>query len=144
MRVVDDEIGFRDAVAELDDFDVAIGFAADAFVAIFAEDQRLAVFELNDVFAARVFFGDAGPGAVIEDVAVLQNFDKRRAAMRSGLLEGVFQVDLEDVDGAGDKSGFRADGKGNGVEGRSSEPYGVDLAFFPISEVGEYWPLVRP
>ena len=30
------------------------------------------------------------------------------------------------------------------LNGRSTEPYGVDFAFFPISDVGEYWPLVRP
>src|SRR5271154_6200350 len=31
-----------------------------------------------------------------------------------------------------------------GLNGRSTEPNGVDLAFLPISDVGEYWPLVRP
>jgi len=46
MRVVNDEIGFGDAVAERHDFDVAIGFAANALVVVFAEYQRLAVFEL--------------------------------------------------------------------------------------------------
>ena len=30
------------------------------------------------------------------------------------------------------------------LNGRSTEPYGVDLVFLPISDVGEYWPLVRP
>src|SRR4030095_1685843 len=63
--VVDDQIGFGGAVAELDDLDVAIGFAANSFIAVLAEDQRLAVFELDDVFAAGVLFGDAGPGAVV-------------------------------------------------------------------------------
>src|SRR6266852_9069805 len=37
MRVVDDEIGFADAIAECDDFDVAIILAANALVAILAE-----------------------------------------------------------------------------------------------------------
>ena len=32
----------------------------------------------------------------------------------------------------------------SGLKGRSTEPYGVDFVFLPISEVGEYWPLVRP
>ena len=32
----------------------------------------------------------------------------------------------------------------SGLKGRSTEPYGVDFAFFPTSEVGEYCPLVRP
>jgi hypothetical protein len=37
MGVVDDEVGLRDAVAEGDDFDVAVGLAADALVASFAK-----------------------------------------------------------------------------------------------------------
>ena len=31
-----------------------------------------------------------------------------------------------------------------GLNGLSSEPIGVDLVTLPISEVGEYWPLVSP
>ena len=31
-----------------------------------------------------------------------------------------------------------------GLKGVSSEPNGVDLVTFAISEVGEYWPLVSP
>ena len=31
-----------------------------------------------------------------------------------------------------------------GLKGVSSEPNGVDLVTLAISEVGEYWPLVRP
>ena len=31
-----------------------------------------------------------------------------------------------------------------GLNGESAEPAGVDLVIFPISEVGEYWPLVSP
>lgn len=34
MRVVDEEIGFGDTVAELDDFDVVVGLAAHALVVI--------------------------------------------------------------------------------------------------------------
>ena len=55
---------------------------ADAFVAIFAEDHGLAVLELDDVFAARVAFGEREPCAIVKNIAVLQNFDKRGAAMR--------------------------------------------------------------
>ena len=32
----------------------------------------------------------------------------------------------------------------SGLKGRSTEPKGVDFAFLPSSEVGEYWPLVNP
>ena len=45
-----------------------------------------AVFELNDVFAAGVFFGDSGPCAIIEDVAVLQDFDEGRAFVSGGMF----------------------------------------------------------
>ena len=31
-----------------------------------------------------------------------------------------------------------------GTKGRSMLPSGVVLVFLPNSEVGEYWPLVRP
>ena len=31
-----------------------------------------------------------------------------------------------------------------GLNGVSSDPIGVDLVILPSSEVGEYWPLVRP
>src|SRR5262245_14771488 len=46
MRVVNDQVGFGDAVAELDYFDVAVRLAADSFVAIPTEDERLAMLEL--------------------------------------------------------------------------------------------------
>ncbi len=90
MLVVDEQIFFGDAVAELDDFEVE-AIQADALVAILAEDQRLAVLELDDVLAARVFFGDVEPRAVIEDVAVLQNFDVRGALVRGGFFSVSFR-----------------------------------------------------
>ena len=31
-----------------------------------------------------------------------------------------------------------------GLNGVSTEPIGVDLVTLPVSEVGEYWPLVSP
>ena len=31
-----------------------------------------------------------------------------------------------------------------GLNGRSMEPIGLVLVIFPTSDVGEYWPLVRP
>ena len=32
----------------------------------------------------------------------------------------------------------------SGLNGWSTEPSGVDFVTFPRSEVGEYWPFVRP
>jgi len=117
MCVVNEEIGLGDAVAQLNDFDVAVRLAADAFVAIFSEDERLAVLELDDVLAAGVFFGEREPRTVIEDVAVLEDFDEGGAFVLGGLLESVFEVALEDVHGARDESGFGADGERNRIEG---------------------------
>src|ERR1700675_685135 len=113
--VVNEKILFRDAVAELDDFEIE-AVHANALVAILAEDERLAVLELDDVVAARVLFGDAFPRAVIEDVAVLQDFDVGRALVRGGFLQSVLQMLLENVHGAGQERRFRANRQRNGIE----------------------------
>ena len=112
MLVVDEQIFFGDAVAELDDFEIE-AVQADALVAILAEDERLAVFELDDVLAARVFFGERFPRVIVEDVAVLQNLDVRGALVRGRFLQRVLQVLLENVHRARDERGFRADGERN-------------------------------
>ena len=82
--IVNDQVGFGDAVAERDDFDIAIGFPANALVLVLAKDERFAVFEHNHVLAAGFFFGNAVPGPIVKDVAVLKNFDKRRALVNGG------------------------------------------------------------
>ena len=86
VRVMDDHVRFGDAVAELHDFDVAVCFAPDALVAVLAEDERLTVFQLDDVLAARVAFGQVKPCSVVEDVAVLQDLDEGGAFVRGGVL----------------------------------------------------------
>ena len=113
--VVDDQVAFADAVAELHDFEVE-AVHADALVAILAEDERLAVFELDDVLAARFFLGQVEPGAVVEDVAILQDLNVGRAAMRRGLLEHFFEMPLHDVHRAGHESGLRSDGQRQRIE----------------------------
>ena len=79
------------------------------FVAVLAEDERLAVDELE----RRVGFGFAflgvGPGAVVEDVAVLVDLDERGARVLGGPLEHFAQVLDLGVDRAGDERGFAAD-----------------------------------
>ena len=144
LFVVNQQIAFRDAVSELHDFQFE-PIQANSLVAVLAEDERLAVFELNHVFAARLFFRDRFPRAVVEDVAVLQNLDVSRAFVRRGFLQCVFQ------DAVWKTSTERATNVASapmareiGLNGRSVVPKGVDLVFLPISEVGEYWPLVRP
>src|SRR5579872_6515627 len=98
MHIVDQQIGFGDAVAELHDFDVAVRLATDTLVAIFAEDHGLAVLELYDVLAARFALGQREPRAVVEDVAVLEDFDERRAFVCSGGFERVFQMSLKYIE----------------------------------------------
>ncbi len=115
LFVVYEKILLGDAVAELDDFEVE-AVQANALVAILAEDQRLAVLELNDVLAARVFFRDVRPRAVVEDIAILQNFHVRRALVGRGFFQRVLQVLLEDVDRARDERGFGADRERNRIE----------------------------
>ena len=110
-----EQIFFGDAVAELDDFEFET-VQPDALVAILSEDERLAVFELHDVLAARVFLGDVVPCAVIEDVAVLQNLHVGGAFVRGRFFQSFFQVLLENVHGTRDEGGFGADRQRNGIE----------------------------
>ena len=88
------------------------------------------MFELDDVFAAGVLFGDAGPGAVVENVAVLQDFDEGGAFVSGRVFERVFQVGLEDIDGAGYEGGFGADGERVGIEWAVERAVGSGLGFF--------------
>src|ERR671922_44095 len=57
------------------------------------------------MFAARILFGEREPSAVIENVAVLKDFNEGRAFVRGGVLERVLQVRLEDVHGTSVKRG---------------------------------------
>src|SRR4029077_2326589 len=85
-------------------------------VVILAEKKGLAVLQLEDVLAARVALSGIEPRTIIEDVAVLQNLDKRGAFMRGGMPQRVLEVLLEHIDGARNKRGLRADGKRNWIE----------------------------
>ena len=67
---------FRAAVAERYDFHVQTGHA-NALVAILAEDQGLAMLQLDDVLAAGFALGERKPRAIVKDIAVLQDFDER-------------------------------------------------------------------
>ena len=117
MDVVNEEIAFGDAVAQLDDFQIAVGDLTYTFFAILAEDHGLAVFKLKNMVGASFFFGDVEPCAIIEDIAILQDFGEGGALVSSGGAKSVLEVTLEDVDGAGDEGGVGADGEGDHVEG---------------------------
>jgi len=114
---------------------------ADALVA-FLRTRGLSVLEHDRALLAHVALGEAVPGAVVEDIAVLQDLHEGRALVGSGALEGGLEVRLEHVHRSGHERGLRARARESGLNGRSSEPWGVDFDFFPSSDVGEYWPLV--
>ena len=88
---MDHQIGFGDAVAELHDFDVAVGLLPNALVAILAKNERLAVFELQNLLTASLALGQREPRAIVEDIAVLQNFDERRAFMAGAVFSVSFR-----------------------------------------------------
>ncbi len=130
VLVVDEQIFFGEAVAiaEMNDFEIE-AVHADAFVAIFSEDQRLAVLEVDDLLAASVFFGKRFPCAVVEDIAILQNFDVGGALVSGGFLEDFFKVLLKDVYSAGDERGFRTNGERDGIEGAVGGAVGSRFCF---------------
>ena len=81
-----------------------------------AEDQRLAVLEVDRRVALGVLVGGVFEGAVVEDVAVLVDLDERRADVLGGALEDVFEVLHVHVDRprderrlGGDRDAHRAD-----------------------------------
>src|SRR5579863_4607617 len=81
------------------------------------------------MLAACVAFREVEPRAIIKDIAVLQNLDECRAFMRGGMFQGLFQVLLEDVDGASDESRLRANRERNRIEGPVERAEGSRLGF---------------
>src|SRR5579863_7133857 len=81
------------------------------------------------MLAACVAFREVEPRAIVKDIAVLQNLDERRAFMRGGVFQGLFQVLLEDVDGASDESRLRANRERNRIEGAVERAEGSRLGF---------------
>jgi len=53
---------------------------------VFAEDEGLAMLELDDVLAAGFALSQREPRTVIKNVAVLQNLDEGGALVRGGVL----------------------------------------------------------
>src|SRR5208282_991139 len=104
-----DQVRLRNAIAERYDLDVSVAHTANPLVAILAEYQRLTMLQQHDVFAASILLGQAGPCAIVEDVAILQNLDESRALVRCRSLQRVLQVRLKDINRARHKRGFRAD-----------------------------------
>src|SRR5882762_3265269 len=130
MRIMNNQVGLCHAISERYDLDIAVGFAPDAFVAVLAKYQRLAVLELYDLLASRVSLGEREPCAIVEDIAILQDFHERGALVYRRMLERVLQVGLENIDRTGHKCGFRSDGQRNGIEWTIHGPKGSRLGLF--------------
>ena len=83
-------------------------------------------------------------GAVVEDVAVLEDLDERRALVRVGARKTSIMCLRSRSWVRATKLASAPSATAQRVERRIDEPNGVDLVTLPTSEVGEYWPLVRP
>ena len=118
----------------------------DALVAVLAEDERLPVLEHERVIGlASSFSVRSLEGAVVEDVAVLEDLDERRALVRVRAPDDLLEVLRLDVDRCGRRSSRSApSASAIGSNGWSTEPAGVDFVTLPTSDVGEYCPFVRP
>ncbi len=99
QQVVDCDISQRD------DFQMAAD-QTDPLIAILAEDQRLAMFEFDDVIRTLALFLGVRHRSVVEHVAVLINLDKRCSLVSGSSLERFTQVSHIGIDGPGDKRCF--------------------------------------
>ena len=132
-------------VGDLDDAQLTVGAHDDTLVAVGAEADRLTVLEVDHHLLADLAAGDVVERAVVEHVAVLEDLDERRALVGVRLAEDLHHVLAVEVVGAGDERLASAPSATlSGLNGGSIEPNGVLLVTLPISDVGEYWPLVRP
>ena len=94
---MDQKVAFADAVAEIDDFR-GRAVEADSFVAVFAEDEWLAVFESDGPVRPDVLVCELHEGAVVEDVAILIDLDEGGALVMGGPIERreqVMHIDIE-------------------------------------------------
>ena len=121
---------------------LAVGAHHHALVPVGAEADRLAVLERDEHLLATLLAGHVLEGAVVEDVAVLEDLHERRALVGVGGAEDLDHVLAVEVVGAGHEGRFGAERHRQRVERRVEEPNGVDFVTLPSSEVGEYWPLV--
>ena len=81
------------------------------------EDERLAMLEDEGRLRARLAIFELGPDAVVEDRAVLEDLDERRALVLVGPPQDLLHVLRVDVDGAGHEGGAAAEREGDRVDG---------------------------
>ena len=88
----------------------------DAPVSVATEDERLAVLEHQRVVGLGGLVGDVAEGAVVEDVAVLEDLDEGRPFVGVCALDDLLQVLGLDVDAAGDEAGLGAERQRDRIE----------------------------
>src|SRR5260370_30307971 len=92
-----DDVALADAVAERDHLG-PLPVHPDSLVAVLAEDERLAVLAHQLMIGLDLLVADVVEGAVIENVAVLEDFDERRAAMPMSAFQRLAEPLLLDAD----------------------------------------------
>ena len=83
-------------------------------------------------------------GAVVVDVAVLQDLDERGAPVRGRRASTSVRSFLSVSIARATNVASAPIAIESGLNGWSIEPIGVDFVTLPRSEVGEYWPFVSP
>src|SRR5438105_13377750 len=81
--IVNQEVACRDAMAQGHDLGIQ-AMQPNALVAVLAEDQRLAVFQMQRIVRLDALIGGVLEDAVVENLAILVDLDKRRALVSRG------------------------------------------------------------
>ena len=144
VRVVNDQPRLVIERVDVDDLEQRVGAAHDAVLTLRTEPDRLAVLEPDREVVAGVGLLQRLEGAVVEDVAVLVDLDERRAACCAAARSTAVRCLRSESIVRATNVASAPSASDTGLNGESSEPIGVDLVILPSSEVGEYWPLVRP
>jgi hypothetical protein len=105
---VEQQVILGDALTQLDDLGIH-AVEANTLVAVLAEDQRLAVFQLDRGLGLGLAIGGVVERAVVEDIAVLVNLDERGTTVLGGALQHRAQVLDVCIDRTGDERPFATD-----------------------------------
>src|SRR5512139_4109359 len=89
---------------------------ADPLITILAENERLVVLEHELMIGFGFLLRERAERPIIENVAILQDFDERRAAVLEGPADQVLQMFGLDVDAAGDEGAVGTESDRHRVE----------------------------
>src|SRR5574340_77130 len=128
---MNEQVRLADAVAERDDLQ-RVAPQADSLVAVLPEDQWLAVFEHELMIGFDILVGEMGEGAVVEDVAVLEDLDEGGAGVLIRTPNHLLQMFGFDVDTACDKSAVSSQSKRYGIERMIQRTERGGLGDFPL------------